>query len=948
MAADLSRFLPNFLETLIDPSKVKFYNTYIVMDRAIESIKKYVRAANYLTVTQIYLQDNYLLKRPLTSSDIKPKLFGHWGTCPGINFVYGNLNYLVKKHKQSAVFVLGPGHGMPGLQANLFLEGTLEKYYPQASLDEKGIGYVSKMFAWPHGFSSHCSPETPGLILEGGELGYSLSSAYGAVLDNPELLAVCLIGDGEAETGAIAAGWHINKLIDPKTSGAVLPILHVNGYKISGPTIFSRMSDDELRDLFSGYGYEPFFVQGDDLYGQMFETMEACYQRIAEIQKKARTTDEHFKPRFPMIIMKSPKGWTTVKEIGGQKIEGTILAHQVVMPSLRGDEQELQALEDWLKSYHFDELFDSKKGFSSDITTSIPEDELRVGDNKHMFGTAYKSLVLPKSKDLAKDASTPGKIQSNAMRMSGTYLRQVFDLNKADNNVRLMSPDETYSNRLDEVFQSTSRGFVWPHDKDDKDITRDGRVMEMLSEHNMHGLAQGYVLTGRHAVFTTYEAFAQIFSSMAHMYQKFLKWTLRMPWRHDIPSMNYLLTSTAWRQEHNGYSHQNPSFVSGMLEKHNDFIKAYFPVDDNSMLATMEEIMASKNQMNIVTAGKTPEPRWVSYEQAKETLKNGLLTWDFASDENPHVVLVGIGDYVTKEAMAAIELIKKDAPDIRVRFVNIARLQAQCACDDINHPQLPDAERYFTLDKPVIVTFHGYPEVMQAMLFHVKNPQRFSVHGYVEEGGTTTPFDMMVRNQTDRYHLAIEVLEKAGHALSADVKESLLSKYNQALKDHYAYIIKNGADPKEIEQWQWAGELPKSSGADDVNHLDLFRNARTIAFVGLSDKPERHSHIVAKYFQDKGFRIIPVNPKVKEVLGEKSYPSLTAIPNNIHIDIVDIFRKPTEVLPHMEEVVERGGINTVWLAEGVNSRETEDFAEDYGLTMITNFCILEAHKQIKL
>jgi xylulose-5-phosphate/fructose-6-phosphate phosphoketolase len=915
------------------------------MNKAIESIKKYVRAANYLTVTQIYLQDNYLLDRPIQVSDIKPKLFGHWGTCPGINFVYGNLNYLVKKHQQSSIFVLGPGHGMPGLQANLFLEGTLEKYYPQATMDAKGIGYMSKMFAWPYGFSSHCSPETPGLILEGGELGYSLATAYGAVLDNPDLLAVCLIGDGEAETGAIAGGWHINKLIDPAKSGAVLPILHVNGYKISGPTIFSRMSDEELTALFTGYGYEPFFVQGDDLYTSMFETMEIAYQRIAAIQKKARSGKDHFKPRYPMIIMKSPKGWTTVKEVHGQKIEGTILAHQVVMPNLRGEEHELQALEEWLRSYKFDELFDKEKGLSSDVLDVLPESKLRIGDNPHMFGDNFKEIILPDAHALEKEMDVQGKIQSNAMRMAGTYLRHVFADNAKNNNIRLMSPDETYSNRLDEVFQVTSRGFVWPHDDADQDITRDGRVMEMLSEHNMHGLAQGYVLTGRHGVFTTYEAFAQIFSSMAHMYQKFLKYVRRMPWRQDIPSMNYLLTSTAWRQEHNGYSHQNPSFVSGMLEKHNDFIKAYFPVDDNSMLAVMEEVMGSKNQMNIVTAGKTPEPRWLSYSQAKETLKTGLLTWDFASDENPHVVLVGIGDYVTKEALAAIELIKKDAPDIRVRFVNIARLQAQCSCEDQNHPQLPDAERHFTLDKPVIVTFHGYPEVMQSMLFHVKNPDRFSVHGYIEEGGTTTPFDMLVRNKTDRYHLAIEVLEKA-NVVSNDTKESLISKYNQALKDHYAYIIKNGADPVEIEQWQWAGEPSKTSGVNDVNHLDLFKNARTIAFVGLSDKPERHSHIVAKYFQDKGYRIIPVNPKIDEVLGEKSYKSLTDIPKDIHIDIVDIFRKSEEVLPHLAEVVERGGITTVWLAEGTSTRETEDFAEDYGLSMITNFCILEAYKQI--
>jgi predicted CoA-binding protein len=413
--------------------------------------------------------------------------------------------------------------------------------------------------------------------------------------------------------------------------------------------------------------------------------------------------------------------------------------------------------------------------------------------------------------------------------------------------------------------------------------------------------------------------------------------------------MNYLLTSTAWRQEHNGYSHQNPSFVSGMLEKHNDFVKAYFPVDDNSMLAVMEETMASKNQMNIITAGKTPEPRWLTYDQAKETLKTGLLTWDFASDENPHVVLVGIGDYVTKEALAAIELIKKDAPEIRIRFVNICRLQAACSCEDVNHPQLPDAERYFTLDKPVIVTFHGYPEVMQAMLFHVKNPQRFSVHGYIEEGGTTTPFDMMVRNRTDRYHLAIEVLEKAAGegVIDQKQKEKVSGKYEKALQDHSQYITKYSTDPAKIEQWQWEGSRVAAVGASAINHADILKNARTIAFIGLSDNPNRHSHRVAKTFQQKGYRIIPINPKLKSVLGEKSYAKLSDIPKDLHIDIVDIFRKSSEVLTHLDEVVERGGINTVWLAEGINTRQIEDFAEDYGLSMVTNFCILEAYNQIE-
>ncbi len=919
------------------------------MHEAIANIQKYTRAANYLSVTQIYLQDNCLLERPLRSNDIKPKLFGHWGTCPGINFVYAHTNYLMKKHEQEAVFVLGPGHGMPGLQANLFIEGTLEKYYPKATQDAAGVAYISKMFSWPYGFSSHCSPETPGLILEGGELGYSLASAYGAVLDNPDLLAVCLIGDGEAETGAIAAAWHTGKLIDPATSGAVLPILHLNGSKISGPTIFGRMSDEELHNLFSGYGFEPFIVEGsnDEIDEQMFTTMETCYQRIADIQRAAREEGKEVTPKFPMIIFKSLKGWTTIKELRGEPMEGTIRSHQVVMPTVRGDEEELGLLEEWLRSYRFEELFDKETGFIDEIKQVVPPDNLRMGDNPHMFGHRYRPLNRPADGELAKPMTQPGLMQSNAMRMAGSYLKELFARNQEERNLRLMSPDETYSNRLDEVFEVTSRGFVWPHAAGDKHMARDGRVMEMLSEHTMHGLAQGYVLTGRHAVFTTYEAFAQIFSSMAHMYQKFLKYVRRMPWRQDIPSINYLLTSTAWRQEHNGYSHQNPSFVSGMLEKHSDFVKAYFPVDDNSMLAVMEEAMTSTNQMNIITAGKTPEPRWLSYEQAKEALEDGLSVWDFASDKNPHVVVVGIGDYVTKEAMAAIELVKRDAPEIRIRFVNVLRLQGACSCEDEQHPQIPSAEKYFTLDKPVIVNFHGYPETLQSILFKVKNPQRFSVHGYQEEGGTTTAFDMQVRNQTDRYHLAMEVVEtgvKEG-VVEPERSQELIAAYQKAIDDHHAYILEVGADPTEIENWQWSGASPVIVNTSAKERVTTLKDAHTIAFIGLSDDQKRHSYRVARHFQERGYRIIPINPNVDEVLGEKAYHSLLDVPDSVHIDIVDIFRKPTEVIPHMKEIMERGGIRTVWLAEGANSHEAEEFAVDYGLYIITNYCIMDVDTQ---
>jgi xylulose-5-phosphate/fructose-6-phosphate phosphoketolase len=919
------------------------------MKQIIDNIEKYIRAANYLSVTQIYLQDNFLLERPLKPQDIKPKLSGHWGTCPGITVTYAHMNYLVRKHKQQAVFVLGPGHGMPGLQANLFLEGTLGKYYKHAQRNAKGIAYISKMFTWPYGFSSHCSPETPGLILEGGELGYSLASAYGVVLDRPNMLACCLIGDGEAETGALSSAWHINKLIDPAKNGAVLPIVHANGYKISGPSIFGRMSKKELEQLFSGYGYEPFFVEEPNISEKMLETLEKCYGRIQEIRRQAKKKNAPFKPRFPMIILQTPKGWTTVKELHGQQIEGTILAHQVVMPNARGDEKELQALEQWLRSYRFEELFSKKSGFTQEVLSVVPEARFAMGNNPDVLAKKYKPLTLPKAEKLAKEIGVRGELQSNAMRAAGAYIKEVFLLNKQQKHFRLLSPDETYSNRLDDVFEATSRSFVWPFYDSDKHIARDGRVMEMLSELNLHGLAQGYVLSGRHAVFATYEAFAQIFSSMAHMYQKFLKHARQIPWRTDISSMNYILTSTVWRQERNGYSHQNPGFLSGMLEKQQDFVKVYFPVDDNSMLAVLHEALGSVNQMNIIVAGKTPEPRWLTLGQAKNALRDGLSVWDFASDKDPHIVLVGIGDYVTKEAMAALALIKQDESRIRIRFVNVMRLQGACSCEQEFHPQIAEPEKYFTLDKPVIVNFHGYPETMKAMFFNLKNPRRFSVHGYQEQGACTTPFDMLVRNQVDRYHIAREIAEIAGREgiISEQRKISLVGKYTKALRAHKKHITEFGEDPVELENWQWEGVPPVVIEAGDITHEDIFKNARTIAVVGLSDKPERHSHRVAKYFQEKGYRIIPINPHAEYVLGEKSYASLLEVPKSIHIDIVDIFRKPEAVIDSMKDIVERGNIKTVWLAEGVSTVEAERFASDYGISLVTNFCIMEAYKNLE-
>lgn len=914
----------------------------------IDNIQKYVRAANYLTVSQIYLQDNFLLNQKLEVKDIKRRLFGHWGTCPGINFVYAHLNYFVKQYKQSAIFVLGPGHGFAALQANLFLEGTLSKYYKEASLDEKGIAYVSKMFSWPYGVSSHSNPEAPGLILEGGELGYSLSTAYGAILDNPDLLAVCMIGDGEAETGPIASAWHINKLIDPVTNGTVLPILHVNGYKISGPTVFARMSDEELTFLFKGYGYEPFFVKGNDnVDEQMLTTLDKCYKRISEIKKQAKK-QKSFSPRFPMIILQTAKGWTGIKELKNKKIEGSINAHQVVAPNVRKDEIELEALEKWLKSYKFEELFDNKKGFSKDLLSILPSDDLRIGNNSHVYShRIYKELILPESQKLAKEVKSPGKLESNSMRMAGIFLNEVFKLNKKQKNFRLMSPDETYSNRLDNVFETTARAFVWPYDSEDKDMSFDGRVMEMLSEHNLHGLAQGYILTGRHAAFTTYEAFAQIFSSMAHQYEKFLKVARTLKWRGNMASMIYLISSVLWRQEHNGFTHQNPSIIGSMLEKHDCNINAYFPVDDNSMIVCLRECLSSKSKINLVIAGKTIEPRWLTLDQAEKEFKNGGIDiWDFISDKNPDIVVAGIGDYVTKEAIAAVELIKDVAPEIKIRFVNVLKLSGRCQCKDTYHPQIAKAEIYFTDDKPAIINYHGYPETIESMLFYVKNPQRFSVHGYEEIGGTTTPFDMHVRNHTSRYHLAIEILEKMmkSKVIKQEKAEKLIRHYQEALSQHYTYITIYGADPIEFDEWN----LDNLDQAEkDSMQLTVLDKAKTIAIVGLSNNSDKYSYKVALYLQGKGYKIIPVNPNVVKVLGELSYPDIYSIPSNIKIDLVTIYRKSEDVGPHVDEVIKRGNIKTIWLPEGVRNRQAEEYAEKNGITIVSDFCIMKEHQRLQ-
>lgn len=770
-----------------------------------DSYEKYLRAANYLSVAQIFLQDNFLLERPLTFEDVKPRLLGHWGSAPGVNLAYMHLSKLIKKFQQEMMFVLGPGHAFPALQANLFLERSLENFYPEATHTYEGISYICRNFSWPHGFPSHSNPGTPGVILEGGELGYALSTSYGASLDNRNLIVACLIGDGEAETGPTAGAWHLNKLVDPRTNGTVLPILHLNGYKISAPTIFGRMSDDELRSLFWGYGYEPKIVSGEDLNRQMEEALEWAHHLIWEIKE---SSEVQASPRLPMIVMRTAKGWSGVKELNGEKIEGNSASHQVVLTEAKSDAAQLKMLEEWLRSYNFQELFSRESGFGDFIKEILPEPNNQMGMTPHARGgdPVYKPLILPEPEQFSEDATTPGTVGSSSMRRAGLYLEEVFKLNKETKNFRMMSPDETYSNKLDAIFNTTSRAWVWPQEPWDKDMSRDGRVMEILSEHNLQGLAQGYVLTGRHTIFASYEAFIQVIVSMMDQYAKFLNQANEVTWRGPIPSLNYILTSSGWRQDHNGFSHQNPGFIDDALQRQGDFVDVYFPPDGNTTLVMLEHMLKTTRQINILVAGKTQEPRWLTPELARQQLRAGVMIWDFASDENPDVVLAGVGDYVHKEVLAAISLVKQEWPDARLRCVNISSLTT-CglgqggAC--LTHEGF---EHNFTADKPVICNFHGYPETLKAILFnYTHHPERFDVRGYIENGSTTTPFDMHVRNRTSRYHLVITVFEQLAKQGRIGYEEAkhLIRKYELAIEENTEYIKKYGIDKPEIDAWQW-------------------------------------------------------------------------------------------------------------------------------------------------
>jgi len=775
-------------------------------EKAIIWLEKYLRYVNYLGAAQLYLKDNFLLEKELRMDDLKERVLGHWGTVPGLNLIYAHLNYLIKKHQSNMFFVCGPGHGAPAVLANLFAENTLAEYYPDYTRDKKGTGILLKKFSWPGGFPSHTNPGTPGSILEGGELGYSLSTAYGAVLDNPDLIAACVIGDGEAETGPIATAWQSIKFLNPKYSGAVLPILHANGYKITSPTIYASMSDEELTKLFEGFGYQPRIIDMRNPTRQaqqnMIDTLEWAYNEIKKIQKKARASDKPLlKPNFPMLVVRSEKGQSGIKTLHKNKIEGTFRSHGI--PSTPGHcKEDFLEIKNWLGSYKINELVDSKGRPLPEVLQFVPEGPFRMGMNRHTNPDKYirKELKLPdiRKYEVPTQRKNPKKTFRNTA-VSSDYIRDIFKLNAREKNFRFFCPDETESNKYESLFEATERAFMWPLHHYDTSIGPEGRVMEVLSEHNLIGWMEGYILTGRHGIFATYEAFAMVIASMIDQYAKFLKQAMRTKWRNPVSSLNIVLTSVGWRQEHNGFSHQNPGFISNIIEKHGPFCSVYFPCDANALLAVTEDCLKRKDSVNVIVASKQPMPQWITVAQAKKELKSGIAIWDWINPKHskkPDVVLAASGDYMVQECMEAINLLSKDAPEFKVRFVNISELTA-LGIGDERHPlsvNNRNFEQFFTKDKPIIYNFHGYKGVIKTLIFGHKHAERFSIHGYNEEGTTTTPFEMLVLNQADRYHLAIDALEKAAPSHMKKKAHQLIKKYRKELKKHERYIRRHGKD----------------------------------------------------------------------------------------------------------------------------------------------------------
>lgn len=785
--------------------------------KALKWLKSYLRYTDYIGCAQLYLKENFLLREDLRPEHFKPRILGHWGTVPGLNFIYANLNYLIWKHKCKMLLIVGPGHGAPAVLANLFAEQTLKQFYPEFTLDSTGVGKLIHDFSWPHThFPSHVTPSVPGSILEGGELGYSLSTAFGSVFDNPDLITAVVVGDGEAETGPIATAWHSNKFLNPKTSGAVLPIVHINGYKICNPTLFGTMSDKELTDLFNGYGYEPMIVKEPSVEIKMIQTLEKAYQKIRAIQKKARggagSDKAMLKPKWPVILLRTPKGWKGIHKYHGHLVEGSFHSHGIPVDHPSKDKEAFAAVKKWLESYKVQELVDNAGVPEKEILEFIPQGDLRMGMNKHAVGgNFYKELKLPDLQKYEVKISKRGADVVGPMDVGAKFLRDVFKLNK--DNFRLMCPDEIESNKLGAIFEATKRAYMWPIKKTDEDIAASGRAMEMLSEHTLQGWLQGYLLTGRHGILASYEAFATIINSMVDQYAKFLKQSFKVKWRSPIASAIYLLSSLGWRQEHNGFSHQNPSFVSSILQKHGQFSQIYFPSGANSLLAAYEEVLKRKDSICVIVAGKRELPTWLSLKEAREQAKLGVGIWEWVGGKegtkNPDVVLASAGDYVTKEALFGVKICRELVPELKIRYVNVSELTSICLGDICSHPEACSTERgvnhYFTNDRPVVFNYHGYVNDIEQVLWPYATSNRFSLHGYKEEGSTTTSFDMAIVNGVSCYHIAMDLIEQGSkfNRAVAEKKVAVIKMINQKIATHQEYIYKYGDDPEEIKNLKW-------------------------------------------------------------------------------------------------------------------------------------------------
>ncbi len=776
----------------------------------LQKMNAYWRAANYLSVGQIYLQDNPLLERPLTLGDIKPRLLGHWGTTPGLNFLYVHLNRLIKENDLNMMYVIGPGHGGPGIVAQTYLEGSYTEHYPAIERNSNGLQRLFRQFSWPHGIPSHVSPEVPGSIHEGGELGYSLVHAYGAAFDNPDLIVACVIGDGEAETGALAASWHSNKFLNPARDGAVLPILHLNGYKIANPTVLARISRQELTDLMRGYGHEPHFVEGNDpalVHQALAGTLDAVLAQIRQIQTDARALDATQtpeRPRWPMIVLCTPKGWTGPKFVDGKPVEGTWRSHQVPIAGFKKPEH-VQQLEDWLKSYRPQELFDERGSFLEELAELAPTGQRRMGSNLHANGGALlQPLAMPRFHDHAVAVTEPGGVEAEATRVLGKFLREVMKLNLAASNFRIFGPDETASNRLEAVFEVSGKEWMADIEEGDNHLSAEGRVMEVLSEHLCEGWLEGYLLTGRHGLFSCYEAFIHIIDSMLNQHAKWLKVCHQIPWRKPIASLNYLLTSHVWRQDHNGFSHQDPGFIDHVASKKADVVRIYLPPDANCLLSVADHCLRSRNYVNLIIAGKQPSPQWLDIDSAVRHCTAGAGTWGWASNDAgaPDVVMACAGDVPTLETLAAVTLLRAYVPDIRIRVVNVVDLMVLQPQSEHPHGLAEhEFDELFTTDRPVIFAFHGYPAMIHKLTYRRRNHDNIHVRGYKEEGTTTTPFDMVVLNNLDRYQLALDAIRRIPR-LAGQV-EAETARYETTMQRHQLYIGEHGDDMPEVRDWRW-------------------------------------------------------------------------------------------------------------------------------------------------